>query len=95
MTSYPVKSAFVVFFQWRWLALEVLGSRSRQLDLPQLPLKEEQNQAIHVIYSGSDIFVWLPSCLLDSGRVYVSSHCLSCGDSSGSFGSFHGGDQEE
>ena len=52
-----------------------LGSRRRslyalvQLGMPQLSLKEEQKQAIHAIYSSSDIFV---RCLLNSGRVYLS-----------------------
>ena len=32
-----------------------------QLGMPQLSLKEEQKQAIHALYSGSDVFVWLPT----------------------------------
>ena len=35
-------------------ALEMLGC-------PELALKEEQKLAIHAIYSGSDVFVWLPT----------------------------------
>ena len=29
--------------------------------MPQLSVKEEHKQAIHAIYSGSDVFVWLPA----------------------------------
>ena len=29
--------------------------------MPQLSLKDEKKQAIHAIYSGSDVFVWLPT----------------------------------
>ena len=31
------------------------------LGCPELALKEEQKLAIHAIYSGSDVFVWLPT----------------------------------
>ena len=43
-----------------------------QLGMPQLSLKEERKQASHVIYSSRC------GCLLNSGRVYVSRHWLSC-----------------
>ena len=32
-----------------------------QLGLPQLSPNEEQKQEIHAIYSGSDVFMWLPT----------------------------------
>ena len=46
-----------------------------QLGMPLLSLKEEQKQAIHAIYSGSDVFVWLPT---EFRKSVCSRHCLLC-----------------
>lgn len=32
-----------------------------RLGTPGLPLKVEQKQAIHAVYDGNDVFVWLPT----------------------------------
>ena len=40
---------------------EALTYAQEMLGCPELALKEEQKLAIHAIYSGSDVFVWLPT----------------------------------
>ena len=47
-----------------------------QLGLPQLSLKEEQKQEIHAIYSGSDVFVWLPVCFQTLPFVFDFKHSI-------------------
>ena len=53
-----------------------------QLGKPQLSLKEEQKQAIHAIYSGSDVFVWLltefgkSKCFQTLPFVFAFKHCI-------------------
>ena len=41
--------------------LEAITYALSELGTPELSLKEEQKLAIHAVYSGSDVFVWLPT----------------------------------
>ena len=64
-----------------------------QLGMLQLSLKEEQKQVIHAFYSGSNVFVWLPTefgkseCfqtlpfVFDFKHIIVGAFELKCGDS--------------
>ena len=64
MTLYLVKSAYkaIVVFNGDGLALKLLGSILRFSSARYAPaVTKEQKQAIHAIYSGSDVFVWLPT----------------------------------